>query len=155
MVRYDSGGSGCCVTLLWAHSGQVLVKNGESVCVRACIPVFVHCAQMCDYVLRGRISPPKHALTRPSGHSLTCPSWARSHLSLWALSHPSLWDALPCPSWALSHPSLLGNLSPAPPGHSLTCLSWAFSHPSLWALSHPSLWALSHLPLLGTSYLLW
>ena len=107
MVRNDSGGSGCCVTLPWADSGQALVKNGVCVCAGACMPVLVHCTQTCDYGLRGRFLP-LGTLTCLPGHSLTCPSRALSHLSL-----P---DTLTCPSWTLSH---------CPSRHSLTFPSCA------------------------------
>ena len=101
MVRYDSGGSECCVTLPWADSGQVLVKNGVCVCAGGSMPVLVHCTQTCDYGLRGRFTVPGH-----------------SHLSSQTLSHLSLPDSLsPVPPWH-SHLSLLDTLSPVPPGHS-------------------------------------
>ena len=103
MVRYDSGGSECCVTLPWADSGQVLVKNGVCVCAGGSMPVLVHCTQTCDYGLRGRFTVPGH-----------------SHLSSRTLSHLFLLDTLTCPSRT-------DTLSPVPPRHSLTCPSWTVS----------------------------
>ena len=149
----DSGGSGCCVTLPWADSGQALVKNGVCVCAGACMPVLVHCTQTCDYGLRGRFTAPGHS--HLSSRTL-------SHLSPWALSPVPPMHSLTCPSQTLSHLSLPDTLSPVPPGHSqlslldtLTGPSQTLSHLSLPDTLSLSLQTLSHLSFLCNSYLLW
>ena len=114
MVRYDSGGSECCVTLPWADSGQVLVKNGVCVCAGGSMPVLVHCTQTCDYGLRGRFTVPGHShLSSQTLSHLSLPD-SLSPVPPWH-SHLSLLGTLTCPSRTLSHLSFLDTLSPVLP----------------------------------------
>lgn len=108
-------------------------------CLRVCVCVWL-CACLCSCTAHkcvtmasegapvppGTLSPVPFGYLSPAtpGHSLTCLSWVFSS----SVSPQEL-----------SHLSLPDTLSPVPPGHSLTCPFWL---------------TLSHLPLLGTSYLL-